>query len=97
MEDWPFADPPNLASITVRQVVHDGQPVLLVVHDAHDGGWQFLTGGVVDVADGLVVSLAGMVARDRSLADLADLPRGWRAWRSGPGAPWQRGPREADG
>jgi hypothetical protein len=69
MDDWPFADPPNLASITVRQIVHDGQPILLVAHDADDGGWQFLTGGNVDVADGMVVGLREMVQRDTTLAD----------------------------
>ncbi len=96
MDNWPFSDPPNLVSITVRQVVHGGQPILHVVHDADDGGWQFLTGDAFEVADGMVVSLAGMVTRDRSLAELAGLPLGWKAWRSAPGAPWQRGPSEAD-
>ena len=43
MDDWPFADPPNVVSITVRQVVDRGEPILLVAHDAEDGGWQFLT------------------------------------------------------
>jgi hypothetical protein len=92
MDDWPFADPPNLASITVRQFVRDDQPILLVVHDPDDGGWQFLTGGAFDISDGLVISLAG--ARDRSLAELTGLPLSWQVWREAPGAPWQRGPYE---
>ena len=40
--DWPFADPTNVATITVRQIVRDGQPILHVSHDHEDGGWQFL-------------------------------------------------------
>jgi hypothetical protein len=97
MDDWPFADPPNHASITVRQIIHGGHPVLLVVPDADDGGWQFLTGGRFDVADGMVVSLGSMIGRDPGLAELADLPLGWQAWRAASDAPWQRGPCEASG
>jgi hypothetical protein len=88
--DWPFPDPPNLATITVRQIVHGGQPSLLVSHDADDGCWQFLTGGEFEVEDGMVVSLQGMIQRDPSLTELAALPRGWRAWRERPDDPWQR-------
>ena len=97
MDNWPFADPPNLACITVRQVVHCGQAICLVVHDADDGCWQFLTRGAVDIADGMVVSLGGMLLRDGSLAELADLPLGWQAWRTAPDAPWQQGPCEVAG
>ena len=92
MGDWPFADPRNLASISVRQIIHDGNPVLLVSHDADDGGWQFLTGGAFEIADAMLVSLESMLERDPSLAVLCDLPLGWRAWRDTAAAPWQRGP-----
>ena len=88
MKGWPFADPPNLAVITVRQFVHDGQPILLVLHDIDDGSWQFLTGEGFNEADGMVVSLQNMVSRDPSLAELCDLPLGWKAYRQLPGAPW---------
>ena len=87
---WPFTDPPNLATFTTRDIVHDGKPVLLVVHDADDGAWQFLPDRPVREADALIVSLQGMVQRDPSLAELANLPRGWQARRQGPGAPWRR-------
>jgi len=30
---WPFADPPNLAVVTVKQILHDGKPVLYVVRE----------------------------------------------------------------
>jgi len=95
MDDWPFADAPNLISVTVRQIVQDGEPILLVVHDAEDGDWQFLTGGEFHVADGMLVTLANMVRRDSSLTELADLPLGWQAWRASSAAPWQRSPCEA--
>jgi hypothetical protein len=90
---WPFEDPPNVAAITVRQIVHGARPILLVAHDDDDGSWQFLTGEDLDVADGMLVSLKSMIDRDPSLAELADLPLGWHAWRDQVGSPWQRGPQ----
>jgi hypothetical protein len=86
---WPFTEPPNLATFTVRQVLHDNQPILLVVHD-RDGSWQFLTGGPVETADGMVEGLQVMAERDPSLAGLANLPPGWRARRAQAGAVWKR-------
>jgi hypothetical protein len=87
---WPFGDPPNTASITTRQVLEDGAPILRVSHDADDGSWQFLCGTTDDPADGRVVGLGRMYARDVTLGEIADLPEGWHAWRAGVGLPWQR-------
>jgi hypothetical protein len=95
-DDWPFADPPSVATITVRQIVDDGRPILLVTHDADDGTWQFLTDGPVSMTDALVIGLANMLKRDPSLAQLADLPLGWRAWRESPDEAWERAPSPAD-
>ena len=94
MSQWQFADPPNVATITVKQIVEDGQPILLVCHDEDDGCWQFLTGSDFDVKDGLVILLKNMIHRDPSLNDLFDLPLGWKAWRSSRNDPWQRAPHE---
>lgn len=90
MNPWPFSDPPNVATITLRQIVEAGLPILLVVHDAEDGDWQFLTGGEFDVADGMVVGLRSMVERDATICELADLPLGWQAVRDSLGGPWRR-------
>jgi hypothetical protein len=87
---WPFDDPPNVATITVRQVIHDGEPILLVARDADDGGWQFLAGGEFDVDDGMVVSLRSILERDSTIAELVDLKPGWQATRETVGAPWKR-------
>jgi hypothetical protein len=91
MDGWPFADKPNTASITTRQVL-EGAPILIVTHDADDGGWQFLCGTTDDPADARVVGLGQMVKRDATLGRLADLPEGWRASRASPDGRWQRGP-----
>ena len=94
MDNWPFADPPDVVTITTRQIINGNEPILLVSRDADDGCWQFLTGGAVEVADGMIILLRNMVARDPSLAELADLPPGWQAWRRRQGSPWERGPAE---
>jgi hypothetical protein len=96
-DGWVFPDPPNVATITVRQIIHEGHPVLAVSHDDKDGAWQFHTGGPCKQADGLVVCLADMVRRDPSLTELANLPLGWRAWRAAAGQPWQREPKRKGG
>lgn len=90
---WPFDDPPNVATITVRQIVDGSEPILLVARDAEDGGWQFLTGGSFEVADGMVVSLQSMLQRDPTLAELADLQPGWEATRRRVGGAWKRAPQ----
>jgi len=91
VEEWPFDDVPNTASITTRQVLQ-GAPILLVTHDADDGSWQFLCGTTDDPADARVVGLGDMYKRDPTLATLADLPEGWRASRDSAALPWQRRP-----
>ena len=91
-DPWPFADPPNMAVITLAQVFLLGMPVLHVTHDEDDGGWQFLTGEIVEVSQAFVVALQEMIEHDPSLVPLADLPLGWHAWRVDKDAKWERGP-----
>jgi hypothetical protein len=90
--DWPFDDPPNLATITTRSVMDGSGWIAQVSHDEDDGGWQFIgpEGPLEDQA--MVVGLRSILGKDGSIAELADLPLGWRAWRASPEAPWQRGP-----
>jgi hypothetical protein len=94
MDDWPFAEPPNVATVTTRQIIYGNEPIPLVSRDADDGCWQFLTGGSFEVADGMIILLRNMVKRDPSLTELADLPLGWQAWRQQQDSPWERGPAE---
>jgi hypothetical protein len=88
--DWRFDDPPNAASFTTKFVL-DGSPIVRVYHD-YDGGWQFHGSPehptTTDAAR--LVSLGSMIALDRSLTLLHDLPCGWRATRSSVNASWTR-------
>jgi len=88
--DWPFSDPPNTASITLRRILREGRPIRLVTHDVEDGSWQFLDGEEITEEDALVVGLDTVLAHDPSVAAVADLPLGGRAWRDSPGADWSK-------
>jgi len=91
-DDWPFDDPPNLASFTTANVIDRGDPILFVTHDKSDGAWQFLCGKTNSPEDARVVGLDCALKLDSSLAALADLPRGWQAWREDVRSPWKREP-----
>ena len=88
--DWPFDDPPNVTTITTVKVLDEAHPILLVTHDEDDGMWQFLCGTTNEPKDGRVVGLDCIYERDPSIAKLADLPLGWRAWRTTATSAWQR-------
>jgi hypothetical protein len=89
---WPFADPPEAATLTTVHVLDRSRPILLVTHDEDDGMWQVLCGTTAEAADCRLVSLHSLVEQDPSLADLADLPLGWCAWRESADSPWMREP-----
>jgi hypothetical protein len=92
---WPFADPPNVATICLRDIMRGRRPILFVQHDEDDGCWQFTDGrDSPNPDDGVVLSLDCVLNLDPSIAELADLPLGWRAWRDDVNHPWQRGPAE---
>src|SRR5947209_12602760 len=40
-ENWPFAEPEDLAVFTLKRIVRGESPILMVSHDEDDGGWQF--------------------------------------------------------
>lgn len=86
---WPFDDPPNALAITVRAIVSDGHPILLVARDSEEGDWQFLSGEPFDVSQGLLVTLQSIAALDPTINELANLAPGWEASRPSVGQPWQ--------
>ena len=86
---WPFPAPEDAPVLTQRGVVFFGRPVLLVLHDP-EGDWQMLSGEAAPGDKAHVVGLGQVVARDPSLRELADLPRGWIARRKGGDQPWER-------
>lgn len=90
--DWPFRDEPvNRVTFASAGFIRDGEPVRVVYHD-HDGDWQVLHADIADDEECLIVCLGCAWQREPAIGELADLPPGWRAWRSGGGTAWQREP-----
>ena len=87
---WPFDQPPNCATFTMRQVMDGLEPILLVSHDADDHGWQFIGTSDVSMTDAILVSLKNIVRLDPTVLEVADLPPGWQAVREKVGGPWTR-------
>ena len=84
-----FNENPRLGVLTTAPVLA-GAPIMMVSHDADDGGWQFLCGTTTDPADGRIIHLQEVVDMDPSLTVLADLPRGWVAFRTSIHGEWMR-------
>ncbi|WP_156949286.1 hypothetical protein [Mesorhizobium sp. WSM1293] len=100
MEEWKFADPPNLAVLSDKSLFKRGDWIAYVVHEDDDddsyndegGSWQFYSS---DIRDGdereiMLVGLQEVVQLDETILELADLPKGWRAWRASKSSPWRR-------
>lgn len=98
LTEWTFGDDPHRTSFTQRHVADGEAPILLVCHDQDDDEecWQFLDGSD-DPQNPVVLCLHHLIDLDPTLQELSDLPLNWQAWRSAPGAPWERGPRPSDG
>jgi|ERR1039458_550773 hypothetical protein len=95
-DTWPFDQPRNCATLTMRQVLDGSEPILLVAHDADDHAWQFIGSSDASVSDGRVVCLEEIVKRDPTVLDVADLPPGWQAVRERVGGAWTRRQRPED-
>jgi hypothetical protein len=89
---WPFTDARNTAVFTTRDIIEEGNSILLVTHDQNDGAWQFHTGITVPASDARVVALDEIIFLDPSVVELADLPLGWSAIRDSITSPWKRQP-----
>lgn len=69
--------------------VSGGEHVLHVAHD-DEGDWHFLCDRDHDPSQVLLACLEGVLARDPSLSQLADLCPLWSATRRAPAAQWER-------
>lgn len=91
---WPFCDVENTAVFTSKRILRGEDWIYYVTHDAEDGAWQFHPhGGMTPEAEAGVVSLKTMTEIDCTVRQLADLPRGWHAWRESKESSWMRSPK----
>ncbi len=77
-----FNEHDNTMVITTKDIVLGLKPILLVSHDYEDGMWEFLDGEDVDENRACIVALTEILAMDKSLNELHDLPLGWMAYRN---------------
>jgi hypothetical protein len=86
---WPFPQPEDTLAFCCEHVFQRERPILSVSHD-HDGDWQFLCGDSHAGGKPRIICMGCALARDGTLAAVADLPIGWGADRQFSGALWTR-------
>jgi hypothetical protein len=86
--EWPFDQPRNCAIYTIRQVIENEVPILVVYHDADDHGWQFLSNIETKADDAKIVSLESITRIDPSVFQVATIPPGFHAWRASVTSDW---------
>lgn len=87
---WPFDQARNTATVSSRQVINEGLPVLSVVHYSDDHSWAFSCGTTNRAEDMMLVSMSQVIDGDSTLIAIADLPPGWSAHRSSKQDSWIR-------
>jgi len=94
--DWRFTDKPHTKVFTSKAIQEGKEWVTYVTHDLSDGAWQILGETGIESGGPELACLHHMVEKDPTLAELADLPKGWFAERAAPGKPWERFESEPD-
>ena len=87
--NWTFDQAENVACFTLREITEKKASVLLVVHDAEDHDWQFLSGAAMSMDDAMFVSMRDMVDLDPTLLEVGHIPPGYQATRQSVGSKWQ--------
>lgn len=84
-----FKENLDTAVFTTRFVIEGKSPILFVFH-YDNGSWQF-SGPEENLSDEeyRIVSSEEIIALDKSIAELADMPINSQAMRSTPGSPWK--------
>ncbi|MFY9561320.1 MAG: DUF4262 domain-containing protein [Terriglobales bacterium] len=90
LHDWKFTDPPHTGVFTTKRVMTGEDPVTRVFHDLEDGAWQFHGPGESKREDLTYVCFHHILDKDPTIKELADLPRGWCAWRGKVTELWSR-------
>jgi hypothetical protein len=66
------------------------ESIVYVSHDGEDGAWQFHGTSDSKIDSSALVCFHHIADKDSSIKELADLPRGWCAWRDAVSDPWIR-------
>jgi hypothetical protein len=85
-----FKEPDNTAVFTTKFVAVDKKDITVVYHEIDDGAWQFFSDDHFDDFEqvAMIVGLGELIKMDKSLLELANMPRGYYAHRGGRNTPW---------
>ncbi|OUL56614.1 hypothetical protein [Pseudoalteromonas ulvae] len=86
-QDWPFDCPVETLVVTTKFVYDKSEPIVQVIH-YEDGEWQFMCNTTDDPDDGIVVCMGCFFQKFPEVAQLADLPLGFDAYRDDINQPW---------
>lgn len=89
-------DKPHTKAFISKAVQEDEEWINYVTHDLSNGAWQMVGETGIESGGPELACLHQMVERDPTLAELADLPKGWYALRTAPGEPWERFEQEPE-
>jgi len=74
--------------VTQLKIIEKKEPILFVLHDK-EGDWQFLTDDKYSDMDQVVeLPLNDIIRMDSSIAQIAELTKGWKAVRTSTSLPW---------
>ena len=59
--EWPFAQGPRVATVTTRQVLEGGFPILRAVHYSDEEDWAFTCGTTSDISDFRLIAMEEVV------------------------------------
>lgn len=85
---WRFSDPPHTKIMAAEAVENGSEPITYVAH-CEDGTWM-ICGPRMTESRPVTSRLRRIVASDKSIEALSDLPLGWTAVRDSPKEPWER-------
>ena len=88
-DEWSFSCPIDSAAVTTKFVYERLEPIIQVNHYIDDG-WQFMCNTTDDPDDGVVICMGCFISKFPEMIDLADLPKGWDAFREDKNQPWDK-------
>ncbi len=87
-QEWSFDQPKNCAVFTLRQIMNNEVPILVVYHDIDDDGWQFVSNIETKMEDAMLVSLEEITKIDPTVFEISTIQPGYHAWRQKIGSKW---------
>lgn len=93
LEEWPFEQPKRLFAYADKDTAKETATVVAAFHE-RDGTWLFFTSHSAPEEEPHEICFGCLYKADPTIADIADLPRGWAVMRLKQDQPWERKPQD---